>query len=280
MEDVAQKIRIAVPPGGYARLVQPEEPVMTTIITAAGGNATAIDTLAAPLTRAAYAARGQALVAAYAAQGVEQAGFLIRTANAAHFEMAGGEFCGNAARAAALLLAPQGGAVSFSMSGFAGRVQAEVVRRAADFWVRCRFPGMQAVARAVRLDDGSAAALVDLGGIVHVVLEAAFPAAAEAFRARHRALCVQLDLAARSAVGVVWCERAHGRVAIHPVVWVREVDSFFYESSCGSGSIAAAAVCGVGSVRQPSGREMDVTLDGAGIALASEMAVLDGVRVS
>ena len=119
---------------------------MTTIITAAGGNATAIDTLAAPLTRAAYAARGQTLVAAYAAQGVEQAGFLIRTANAAHFEMAGGEFCGNAARAAALLLAPQGGAVSFSMSGFAGRVQAEVVRRAADFWVRCRFPGMQVVA--------------------------------------------------------------------------------------------------------------------------------------
>ena len=58
MEDVAQKIRVAVPPGGYARLVQPEEPVMTTIITAAGGNATAIDTLAAPLTRAAYAARG------------------------------------------------------------------------------------------------------------------------------------------------------------------------------------------------------------------------------
>ena len=142
---------------------------MTTIITAAGGNATAIDTLAAPLMRAAYAARGQALVAAYAAQGVEQAGFLIRTANAAHFEMAGGEFCGNAARAAALLLAPQGGAVSFSMSGFAGRVQAEVVRRAADFWVRCRFPGMQAVAQAVRLDDGSTAALVDLGGIVHVV---------------------------------------------------------------------------------------------------------------
>ena len=209
---------------------------MTTIITAAGGNATAIDTLAAPLTRAAYAARGQALVAAYAAQGVEQAGFLIRTANAAHFEMAGGEFCGNAARAAAL--------------------------------------------QAVRLDDGSMAALVDLGGIVHVVLEAAFPAAAEAFRARHRALCAQLDLTARPAVGVVWCERAHGRVAIHPVVWVREVDSFFYESSCGSGSIAAAAVCGVGTVRQPSGREMDVTLDAAGIALASEMAVLDGVRVS
>ena len=139
---------------------------------------------------------------------------------------------------------------------------------------------MQAVAQPVCLDDGSAAALVDLGGIVHVVLEAAFPAAAEAFRARHRALCVQLDLAARPAVGVVWCERTHGRIAIHPVVWVREVDSFFYESSCGSGSIAAAAVCGVGSVRQPSGREIDVTLDAAGIALASEMAVLDGVRVS
>ena len=246
----------------------------TTIITAAGGNATVIDTLAAPLTRAAYAARGQALIAAHAAQGVEQAGFLIRTAGAAHFEMAGGEFCGNAARAAALLLAPQGGAVSFSMSGFAGWVQAEVARRAADFWVRCRFPGMRAAVQSVRLDGGSAAALVDLGGIVHVVLEAAFPAAADVFRARHRALCAQLDLLTRPAVGVIWCERVQGRVAIHPLVWVRAVDSFFYETSCGSGSIAAAVVFGVGEVRQPSGQEIEVAQDAAGIALASGMAVL------
>ena len=50
---------------------------MTTIITAAGGNATAIDVLTAPLPRTLYAARGQALVASHAAQQVEQAGFLL-----------------------------------------------------------------------------------------------------------------------------------------------------------------------------------------------------------
>lgn len=253
---------------------------MPFIITAAGGNATAIERLAAPLSRAAYVIRGQALVNAHAAQGVEQAGFLIGTAteaaDSAHFEMAGGEFCGNAARAAALLLAPQGGTVSFSISGFAGQVEAEVVRRATDFWVRCRLPGMQAVVQPVRLDDGSPAALVDLGGIVHIVLEAAFPTAPDIYRAHHRALCARFNLSSRPAVGVVWCRRTSGSVAIHPLVWVREVDSFFYETSCGSGSIAAAAVCGTGVVRQPSGQAIDVILNATGITLASGMAVLDG----
>lgn len=248
---------------------------MTTIITAAGGNATAIDVLTAPLPRTLYAARGQALVASHAAQQVEQAGFLLDLPDGAHFEMAGGEFCGNAARAAALLLAPQGGAVSFSMSGFAGMVQGEVMPKATSFWVRCHFPDLQAAVQSVHLEDGSPAAIVDLGGIVHVVLDAPFPAAPAMFRARHQTLCAHFALTTRPAVGVIWCEHlAAGSIAIHPVVWVHAVNSFFYESSCGSGSMAVAAVSGATEIRQPSGQMIEVGLDTDGVTLASEMAVV------
>ena len=50
---------------------------MPTLITAAGGNATVIERLAAPATPAELAARGRRLLEAYAAQGAEQAGFLL-----------------------------------------------------------------------------------------------------------------------------------------------------------------------------------------------------------
>lgn len=73
-----------------------------TLITAAGGNGTAIEILDQALTRQEYESRGKALESDFVADGVEQAGFLIPSDR--HFEMAGGEFCGNATRSAAVAL--------------------------------------------------------------------------------------------------------------------------------------------------------------------------------
>ena len=73
------------------------------IITAAGGNPTAIRVLPRTESPDWYAERGGILMAETAALGVEQAGFLIPEES--RFMMSGGEFCGNAARAAAMLLA-------------------------------------------------------------------------------------------------------------------------------------------------------------------------------
>lgn len=71
------------------------------IITAAGGNGTAISIIQKPLTREEYISLGKQLGNDYDSCGAEQAGFLILSSN--HFEMAGGEFCGNASRSAAVL---------------------------------------------------------------------------------------------------------------------------------------------------------------------------------
>ncbi len=251
---------------------------MPAIITAAGGNATVIERLTAPEAPAALAARGRQLLERYAAFAVEQAGFLLppTTASAtAHFAMAGGEFCGNAARAAALLLAPAGGQVAFTLSGFNGLVQAQVnALGAGNYAVSATFPGLRAPVQALGLLPEGPAALVDLGGIVHVVLTAPFPRRPAVYRAQHRRLCQELGLTERAAVGLIWCERSGEMLVIHPLVWVRALDSFFYESSCGSGTIAAGAVYGSGPFLQPSGQPITVELTDIAISLSSSMALL------
>ena len=65
-----------------------------------------------------------------------------------------------------------------------------------------------------------------------------------------------------------------GRVYIEPVVWVRAIDTFFHETSCGSGSIAVAASTGQQEIVQPSGETITVTISASGVELQSEMEVL------
>jgi len=43
-----------------------------------------------------------------------------------------------------------------------------------------------------------------------------------------------------------------------PIVWVKEIDTFFYETACGSGTVAVCAYCDENeiTVLQPSGYEI------------------------
>ena len=68
----------------------------TAVIAAANGNGTAIEVITSPLTRTEYVSRGRILGENTERLGAEQAGFLVSSQS--HFEMAGGEFCGNASR--------------------------------------------------------------------------------------------------------------------------------------------------------------------------------------
>ncbi len=247
----------------------------TCIITAAGGNATAIEIIDQAYSREGYAAKGREMIEKNQDKAVEQAGFLV--ASDKHFEMSGGEFCGNAARAAALVLSYLSGSaeVEFTMSGFTGKVLA-VVRNLepGKYYVDCSFPGMQTPMESLRWPDPSA--IVDLGGIVHVVIEADFP---KNYVAEHQRITDLLGLSDREAVGVVWLNRDEaGTIArIDPVVRVNGgVDSFFYESSCGSGSIAAARFSGIKIIEQPSGGIIKVEIGKDSVTLQSEMEVIDG----
>lgn len=246
----------------------------TAVIAAANGNGTAIEVITSPLTRTEYVSRGRILGESTERLGAEQAGFLVSSQS--HFEMAGGEFCGNASRAAAVMFSKLRGAdnVEFTVSGFKGLVSATVDRRSDnEYYVRCRFLSMSVGVYPVEGHEQTIN-IVDLGGIVHVVVESRFPAQAEIYRETHHHLTEELSLRERDAVGVVWIERKDDSVAIHPVVWVRSIDTFFYESSCGSGTIAACAVTGVSDIIQPTGKIIRAEVDGDFVTLESDMEVI------
>ena len=134
------------------------------VITAAGGNGTAIEIIDDPLTRMEYSSRGRLLGENAEKLGTERAGFIVLSQG--HFEMAGGEFCGNASRAAAVLFSELRNArdVSFTVSGFKGVVHATVDKRAdGKYSVYCRFPGMSVDVRPAK-SRGRTVDVVDLGG--------------------------------------------------------------------------------------------------------------------
>lgn len=232
------------------------------IITAAGGNATFIRVLEEPLSRENYSKIGGAMIRDFQNLSVEQAGFLVLADN--HFEMSGGEFCGNAARASALLLSFLNRPLIFTMSGFDGKISASVTRTS----VRCEFLGLKPL---ISQADKLSAKIVDLGGIVHVVVDSPFP---KDYMEQHSLLTNFLGLRSKAAVGVVWTSNNGDKLRIDPVVWVKEIDSFFYESSCGSGSIAAAAVTGMKQIVQPTGQIIFSSVDDDIVVLESEMEVI------
>ena len=148
--------------------------------------------------------------------------------------MAGGEFCGNATRSAAVALYERYGKdeLSFTVSRFTGTVNASVKPLTEKrFFVEVTFPGMVAKTKPAKLQDDTPISIVDLGGIVHIVIEGEFPKDEKMYTTAHRRIVDQFGLSERDAVGVVWFEReSNEAVVIHPVVWVRAVDTFYYES--------------------------------------------------
>ena len=246
----------------------------TYIITAAGGNGTAIKILKLGLTRERYAKRGKMLGACLESYGAEQVGFLVPSEN--RFEMAGGEFCGNAARSAAILLSRITGCpdVQFTMSGYEGAVKAKVDTVREGYFVVCAFDRLPLIRRDTRLMNGRNVSVVDMGGIVHVVVEASFPNERAAYEIELQSIILELKLADRSAVGVLWVKRQSDSVFMYPVVWVKEVRTCFFEQSCGSGTIAVGLVTGAQSVIQPTGQKIEVEIGNNSVTLRSEMEVV------
>jgi len=173
----------------------------------------------------------------------EQAGFVIPPESSGsglwRLEMAGGEFCGNAARSFGLYLARTRGLkgkqevfVSVSGAETPVRVEADAEKgRAA-----AEMPKPLAVKT---LDyEGRALAAVVFEGITHVI--------APALEAKSETFYAIKSLAERelsplpeelpAAFGVMFYDTAAR--FMRPAVYVRSTDSLVFESSCGSGSAA------------------------------------------
>ena len=209
--------------------------------------------------------------------GAEQTGY-VRFEEKPRLDMMGGEFCLNATRSFAVLLAekgllhPDGDGFSgtVEVSGVNGDVSVHVCRKAhaLPFAEPClhfgqlpepeHFPGHLT--------------LIRVPGIAHILQEGTLSCVNDlpAFCERQRRLC---GVDGEEATGHLWLSRTATHtvsdaeeLTLQPVVWVRDTNSLCRESACGSGTLACAlamhAECGIERclVRQPSGHSLSVRM--------------------
>lgn len=238
-----------------------------------GGNATYI-VFNAGLPRHLYGELDGQIKGHNSAALLEQGGFLepSERGNAVlRLQMAGGEFCGNAARSAAALIAEdflnrrrfaaiadyslarqQDAAIHFPLevSGTSKTLEVSCLQEGRNWRVKTEMPvlpsfenisrhlieigGNQLEVQAVRMD-----------GITHMLIsEASLPFVDD--KARYESILhglgSKLGLLGEPALGCIWYSEDSGQLRIKPVVWVKAIDSYFFESACGSGTMAAALV--------------------------------------
>jgi len=241
-----------------------------TVFKIASGNETAIQIIKGERAQADEQA-GKALLHAYPT--TEQAGLLYIDCN--RLEMAGGEFCGNASAAAAVLLTNKSTepTVRYSVSGFEGSVVAKIVSVDSDkYRVRTSFNTMNYKIEKIEY-EGRQLSIVDMKGITHILIKSTFPATN--YEATLRKLVDRLNLQACEAVGVIWYKQQSEKVKINPVVWVKKVDTLYYESACGSGAIAASLVTGSRKIFQPTGECISVYVDGDKVTTECDVTIID-----
>lgn len=196
-----------------------------------------------PFPRSQYQTVAGQLLAMEALHG-EQVAFITGPDS---MEMCGLEFCGNASRSFALLKAKKEGLtghgiMDISVSGCSQRLQ--VVVDTSNNYTKIKMPLPRNVAAPDAMETAGTdtlcslmegARIVDMDGIMHVVVRDKAPTR-ENFEVIKGYINDRYD---PPAMGVMFYDTASGRLT--PVVYVKDVDTTYFEGSCGSGSTAVAA---------------------------------------
>ena len=214
--------------------------------------------------------------------GAEQVAFILPPSSASQnvsagdpgvdgsMEMCGLEFCGNASRAFGLMLARDAGETGqvtkrIRVSGCEEPLTVELDMETSRAKIRMPDP--------VSCEVQGERTVVDLGGILHIIVEA--PRAEGGSTEKQQTEMEQIFGKIRSevyrtmdppALGVMFWDSAEKKLT--PVVYVKEVETVYFEGSCGSGTTACAAAFSMGkpdgtyswSIPQPAGI-IDVTAE-------------------
>lgn len=170
---------------------------------------------------------------------IEQVGFLNNKGKY-ELKMAGGEFCGNATRSA----------VFYYLKGNAGKLKIKVNSKdiieaevSQNKEVICEMPIIKNSKQVKKLDDDIY--MVKLNGMTSIIVEEnlskKYLSDKENLKNIGMKFIEKYNLKDREAVGVIFLENENG-LKIHPIVWVKKIDTLFYETACGSGTIATAMV--------------------------------------
>jgi histidine racemase len=194
---------------------------------------------------------------------VEQVGFI--DINNRQLEMAGSEFCGNATRSAAFrILNGKSGTLKIQVSGVNSNLKVGIDENG-NTWAK-----MPIYKDSDKIWFKDNMAIVELQGITQVVIPCT-----ERFNnanlAKKEALAILDDLkfTSLSASGVMFCLNNNYFLEIQPVVWVRDIQTLFYETACASGTCAVGIVEALKNgnsisnmaVKQPSGNNLLISVN-------------------
>ena len=219
---------------------------------------------------------------------VEQVGF-VEKSQGCQLIMAGGEFCGNATRSAAyFFLEGDMGQLKIKVSGVDDFIDAGIDKET-KAW--CRFPIYVGNDVVTLLEPGIHK--VKMNGIIHIVIDEnvaqEYIKNIDNIKPNAMNLIRKFNIYEADAVGVMFLEKMEQRIKIHPVVWVKSIDTLFYETACGSGSVAIGILKSLSEnssqaleVLQPSGQVIETTISLKDMqlvdAIISGMINTDGVK--
>jgi len=200
---------------------------------------------------------------------VEQVGFV--DSDTSTLCMAGGEFCGNATRSAAFfMLNGNPGEVNIQVSGVENRLKAGINSNGEAY---AEMPIYFEGDRVQQDKDNPQANTVYMQGITQYVIWDD-PNVANMLPEQIKQYALGLLKkkgydTGYAASGVMFVSQTEKGIEIIPVVYVRDIDTLFYETACGSGTTAVGMVIakeekkGVSNlpVIQPSGLPIRVTVD-------------------
>jgi len=199
---------------------------------------------------------------------VEQVGFIDSNFNRPKFTMAGGEFCGNGTRSAAfLLLGGQPGELLIETSGVKERLRTGIKENGESF---AQMPVYSEIEKITREDN---AYVVEMEGITHIVTfdtEKIAGLNPEAIKVQAMEVLQAKGFDQKyPAAGVIYVQRNGEGLKIHPVVYVRDVNTVYYETACGSRTAALGLVLALENSRsirqvpieQPSGINIKISVE-------------------
>ncbi len=201
---------------------------------------------------------------------VEQVGFVNLGDKEATLAMAGGEFCGNASRSTAFLaLDGQPGEISLTVSGVSRPIRAGVKENGDAF---AEMPIYEDPKKVKKLREDRNTWLVEMEGITHLVvfdMEQIENLSKEKIKEQAMKLIEEKGLTRYPAAGVIYTGKSNDGYSIAPVVYVRDINTLFYETACGSGTTALGLVLAKKRGRsiknvpilQPSGMTINISVD-------------------
>ena len=201
---------------------------------------------------------------------VEQVGFLSNKIN--RLEMAGGEFCMNATRCA-IYEYSKGNTekVELSVSGTNKKLLGRILN---DNKVEVKLDIGKNIDDLIEIKNDFICIKID--GILIAILDEEkskkyiqkLRENEEIAKNKIKQLMIKNIDSEENAIGIMLLEKELGKIKINPIVWVKEIDTVFYETACGSGSLGTAIYNYLKNkdkkieLIQPSGYSINIELEG------------------